>query len=299
VLLQDLQKKKLIKPPEWLADNCHYLTIMGSMAYGVSSDSSDMDLYGMCIPKKELIFPHLAGKILGFDTDLGRFDQWQQHHVLDESACAGHGRSYDIQIFNIVKYFALLADNNPNIIDSLFTPTNCVLHCTQIGTLLRDNRRMFLHKGAWQRFKGYAYSQLKKMDSKEPEEGSKRHALREQFGFDVKFAYHIVRLICEVEQIMAEGDLDLKRNNEQLKAIRRGEWTKEQIREFFNAKEKSLEELYHNSKLRYEPDMTKIKTLLLNCLEVHFGSLDKCVVVLDKSTEILQEIKALLIKNNI
>jgi hypothetical protein len=30
----------------------------------------------------------------------------------------------------------------------------------------------------------------------------------------VKFAYHVVRLIGEVEQILTEGDIDLRRNRE-------------------------------------------------------------------------------------
>ena len=299
MLLQELEKKKLAHPPEWLACNTHYLTIMGSVAYGVSSDTSDMDLYGFCIPKKDMVFPHLAGKLVGFDEDLGTFDQWQQHHIKDESAMGGKGREYDFQIFSIVKFFKLLMDNNPNIIDSLFTPINCVLHCTRIGTIVRDNRKLFLHKGAWHRFKGYAYSQLHKMAGKNPEAGSKRAALRESHGFDVKYAYHIVRLINEVEQILAEGDLDLQRNNEQLKAIRRGDWTEKQIRDYFTQKEKSLESLYNESKLQYEPDKAKIKQLLMHCLEEHFGSLDKCVVNQDASTEALREIKAILSRHGI
>jgi len=50
----------------------------------------------------------------------------------------------------------LAMKNNPNIIDSLFTPQFCVLHTTKVGNMVRDARRSFLHKGAWHRFKGYA-----------------------------------------------------------------------------------------------------------------------------------------------
>ena len=42
-------------------------------------------------------------------------------------------------------------------------------------------------------------------------------------GYSTKFAYHIVRLLNEVEQILTEHDLDLERNREQLKSIRRGD----------------------------------------------------------------------------
>jgi hypothetical protein len=39
-----------VNPPGWLADNLCYETIMGSVAYGVSAETSDMDVYGICLP---------------------------------------------------------------------------------------------------------------------------------------------------------------------------------------------------------------------------------------------------------
>ena len=159
----ELEQKKLISPPKWLGANVHYLTIMGSVAYGVSNDTSDMDVYGFCIPPKEVIFPHLASEIIGFGTQKKRFNQWQQHHVTDASALAGHGREYDLTVYNVVDYFHLLMANNPNMIDSLFTHDTCVLHVTRIGTMVRDKRKLFLHKGSWHTFKGYAYQQVTKM----------------------------------------------------------------------------------------------------------------------------------------
>ena len=66
--LQRLTDRGLIKPPRWLPGNVQYETIMGSVAYGVSSDTSDVDVYGWAIPLKEDIFPHLRGEVLGFGT---------------------------------------------------------------------------------------------------------------------------------------------------------------------------------------------------------------------------------------
>jgi predicted nucleotidyltransferase len=284
--------KGLAKPPAWLPDNTMYETIMGSVAYGVSGDSSDMDVYGFAIPPKEMIFPHLVGEIPGFGTQTKRFEQYQQHHMFDKDALGGKGRTYDVQIYNIVKYFQLAMENNPNMIDSLFTPATCVLHSTRVGNRVREQRHLFLHKGAWHTFKGYAYSQLHKMAIKEPQ--GKRAELREKYGFDVKYGYHIVRLIGEVEQILTEGDIDLQRNNEQLKAIRRGEWTEQQLRDYFAQKEKDLETLYANCTLPAVPDEARIKQLLLACLEDHYGSLEKCVVNPDKAIVALREIKAIL-----
>lgn len=288
--LQRLTDRGLVKPPRWLPVNVQYETIMGSIAYGVSSDASDFDVYGWAIPPKDDVFPHLRGDIPGFGRQHKRFEQFQEHHIRDADALSGRGRTYDFTIFGIVKLFALAMDNNPNVIDSLFTPANCVLHSTRVGNLVRENRRLFLHRGAWPKFKGYAYSQLHKLAIKQPT--GKRAEVVAQHGYDTKFAYHVVRLLGEVEQILLEGDIDLQRDNERLKAIRRGEWTEERLRQWAADKEVDLERAYAASKLPAAPDEAAIRTLLLNCLEEHYGNLSDCVVQPDRAVAALRAVQA-------
>jgi len=275
-LLKRLNKAGLLSAfPKFLLDNTMYATYMGSAAYGVSNLGSDIDVYGFCLPPKESIFPHLAGEIPGFGSQIQRFEQWQQHHIKDKSA----EKEYDITIFSIVKYFQLCMENNPNMIDSLFVPRTCIIHSSALSERVRENRKLFLHKGSYHKFKGYAYSQMHKMRIKEPEVGSKRYDMVQQYGYDLKFAYHVVRLLSECEQILVEGDINLQKNNEQLKSIRRGEWTLDQVEQYFNDKERQLEDLYTKSTLQYKPDEDKIKELLLTCLEMHYGSLEKAVYI--------------------
>lgn len=292
--LRTLAERGLVRVPNWLPANVQYETQMGSVAYGVSSDTSDVDLYGFCIPPKELIFPHLAGEIPGFGTPSPRFEQFQKHHIRDESECGGTGREYDVTVFSIVRYFQLCMENNPNMVDSLFTPETAVLSSTRIGRIVRDHRRLFLHKGCWAKFRGYAFQQLHKMRIKQPKEGSKRALLVEEFGMDVKFAYHVVRLLDEAEQILEGGDLDLQRDRERLKAIRRGEWSLEQVIEHFEQKSRHLEELYARSPLPPGPDEPRIRQLLLQCLEEHYGSLGDAVARPDAALTALREIRAVL-----
>lgn len=281
MLLEKLAAKNLISPPGYVRSNTQYLTVMGSVAYGVATDQSDYDCYGFCIPPRDMVFPHLRGEIPGFGTQIQRFEQWQKHHVDDPNAQGGRGRQYDFQVFSIVKFFNLCLQNNPNMIDSLFTPHECVLFSTRVGQMVREKRHRFLHKGCWHRFKGYAYSQMKKATSQN-RTGKRKEAV-ERDGYDIKFAYHIVRLLNEVEQILIEGDLDLRRDREQLKSIRRGEWTLKDIETHFATKESFLEKVYAECKiLPYSPKdgglEEDIHTLLLNCLEEHYGSMDGAVV---------------------
>jgi hypothetical protein len=356
--VQKLFERKIAHCPPWLPSNIHYERMMGSVAYGVSGDSSDIDLCGFAIPPRDEVFPHLRGEIVGFGRQKQRFSNYQEHHLRCPDDLGGAGRSYDVSVYNIVDFFNLAMANNPNMVDALFVPATCVLHITRIGQMVRDNRRLFLSKACWQRFKGYAYQQLHKaknrMESPEmdaitafekahgiahtttleqaraardarlgqaPEEpAGLAHLGKEEVQeyvrlyetgmaktrrfesvkvhrMDTKFLYHVVRLLDEVEQILSTGDLDLMRNREQMKAVRRGDMTEQQVRESFERKEKDLETLYQNSKLPWEADEERIKTLLLDCLEEHYGSLERCLVRPDRAVELLRQIDDLLAAN--
>jgi hypothetical protein len=127
------------------------------------------------------------------------------------------------------------------------------------------------------------YSLYKKGLSK-----TKRFELQKIQGQDSKYLYHLARLMDECEQILTLGTIDLQRSKEYLKAIRRGD-----------VSEKELAKLYESSKLRYEPDWPALQTLLLNCLEEHYGSLKDAIVIPDKERRACQEIKAILEKYNL
>lgn len=290
MILDNLYKQNCIHPPKWMIANTAYMTIMGSQAYGVSADDSDLDVYGFCLPPKDLVFPHLAGEIPGFGRQIQRFEQWSEHHIKDPNKKV----EYDFVVYSIIKYFQLCMENNPNMIDSLFTPRNCVIHSTNISEVVRENRRMFLHKGCWHKFKGYAYAQMSKIRNKVNASNEKRAASIAEHGYDLKFAYHIVRLLNEVEQILVEGDLDLQRNREQLKDIRRGEWTIEQVESYFENKEKILETTYANSKIPHSPDELAIKKLLMNCLEEHYGDLSNAVKMDINVDSLARDIRSVL-----
>jgi uncharacterized protein len=283
-IIQNLYKQKLICPASYVV-NTHYETIMGSEAYGVATDYSDRDIYAFCIPDKETVFPHLKGYIDGFGRQHHRFDVFQQHHIEHNKI------NYDIQVYNIIKYFHLCMENNPNMIDSLFTPHRCVIHISDIGEMVRSNRHLFLHKGMFHKFKGYAFSQIKNARTKVPV--GKRKETIEKYGVDVKFLYHTVRLVLECEQALTEGTIDLEKHKDHLKAIRSGCISLEEVEKWFSEKERELEKLYNNCTiLPYSPDEEKIKQLLLNCLEHWFGSLQGCVVQDNKALLCIEEISA-------
>lgn len=316
MLLHDLSKKELITPPTWLPSNTHYLTIMGSQAYGVATDWSDNDVFGIAVPPKDYIFkPDL---IQGYDPIGPTFNCWTNNHVEDKSA----GKKYDFRVFNVTKYFHLMEKNNPDVLDSLFVARECIIHTTEAWEVIRESRREFLHKGVVKRMRSYAFNQLQKMKNAEKHlkeiwdfeneheidhtttheqavemsyslsplthsqyldiwyrglKKTSRFEQQKQYGFDRKFAYHIFRLIDEAEYILEHHDLDLREDSRvaKMKAIRRGDISKEEIVRIFEIAETRLDKLKDSSTLRPEPDRVKIRSILMHFLESVYGTMEK------------------------
>lgn len=293
MLIRDLKEQGLIDCPKWLPDATLYLTITGSMAYGVNTDDSDLDMVGFCMPPREVVFPHMAGVVKGFGEQGEQFENWQMHHVKSRDGKT----EYDFSVYSLVKYFDLCMAMNPNMVDTLFTPENCVVVRSKVSDMVRANRKLFLHKGAWPKFKGYAFSQMNKIKGGANQSNPKRAANTAKFGYDVKFGYHVVRLMLEVEQILTEGDLDLQMNREQLKSIRRGEWTLERLQEYFETKELALEQVYLDSKLPRHPDEKALRNLLLQCMEEHYGDLSAVVQRNTSVDDVLADMRRVLEKH--
>lgn len=338
MLLQKLEQQELIKPPSFLSTNTHYLCVMGSTSYGVSTNQSDQDIYGVCIPPRDYIFP--PNYIEGFDNRDLTFHCWQKHNTIDPSTKT----NYDFSIYNIVDFFKLAMDNNPNVIDSLFVRRESIIHITKAFESVRENRNMFLHKGVVYKMKGYAFSQLSKAKNCmafvkpirdfEEKVGISHDTTRDQInqltltdserqvylnlwdagikktsrfeqqkihGFDLKFCYHIYRLIDQAEYILNHHTLDLQEPHrvEKMKAIRRGDVSFEQIQKDFNDAESRLSDLYQTSSLRMYPPIKEIRALLLSVLESHYGSL--AAFIKDQAVEkaAINEIRGVLQKYNL
>jgi hypothetical protein len=296
MIIDKLRKQGLIQPMPFMNEKTvAFLAMTGSTSYGVAMpSSSDMDVSGFAVPDKEDVFPHLRGEIVGFGNPKNRFETWQEHHI------KANNKEYDFTIHSIVKFFHLVMGNNPNSLDVLFVPDNCVLHITPVGKIVRDNRRQFLHKGAWHKFKGFAYNNFHRYKQTDPSQAAneKRAATIAEHGYDTKGMYHVVRLFGEVEQILSEGDLDLLRNSDQLKSIRRGEWTLERLQAYFEEREITLEQLYQSSTLPHKPNEEALRQVLLQCLEEQYGSLDGAVSRGGTSAEaVLADLRRLMEKH--
>ncbi|MCK9556371.1 nucleotidyltransferase domain-containing protein, partial [bacterium] len=197
---------------DWIVDNMQYETIVGSYAYGANTEESDFDIYAYTIPPKEILVPNFHGYFYGFDDNIPSFYQYTTNGKFRYKKLEAEGT-----IYNIVKYFRLVMENNPNMLDSLFTRDHLQTHRTEIGKIVVENRKLFVSKKAYHTFRGYAFKQRQYMLEKCPT--GKRKELVDKFGYDVKYASHLVRLLLECEQLLETGEMDLMRDKEILKSI--------------------------------------------------------------------------------
>jgi predicted nucleotidyltransferase len=69
----------------------------------------------------------------------------------------------DLTIFELRKFFRLALENNPNVLEILFTNPEHHIYVDPIAQKILDNKHLFLSKKAKHTFSGYAVSQLKRI----------------------------------------------------------------------------------------------------------------------------------------
>lgn len=255
-----------LNPPSFVLETLSYLTYTGSKAYGVSNENSDNDLVGFCVPPVFVLFPHYSGVMPGFDK-YSPFEQWHQPKVQDFN-----GKIWDFTVYNIVKYFRLTLDGNPNMIDTLFTADDLIFDCDEIGKHVRANRHIFINMKLYDRFVGYAKCQLPRVANPNKLGNDSRMQSFIKYGYDTKAVYHLFRLLLECKQLLKTGEMDLQINSGFLTKVRTGSYSVDQLNGMLLEYLNDLEEAKLHSKLPIEPREKEVKKLLIECLEMQYGT---------------------------
>jgi predicted nucleotidyltransferase len=235
-------------------ENLIYKIRIGSVMYGTDIETSDEDFGGIFIPNKEYV--------LG----IKKCEQVISSQKSSKSRRNMKG-DIDYTIYSLPKIMALLGANNPNIIEFLYAPKQCIIWKDQFAQDLLDNKGIFLSKKAYHTFKGYAYAQRHKLEIKK-ENLTGRTELVKEFGYDTKFAGHLIRLLLECLEILVEKTLTfpLSQNN-LIRDIKLGKYDLSWILNKAVELEKLIDEAYVKSDLQKEALWGKINKLQIDLLE--------------------------------
>jgi predicted nucleotidyltransferase len=121
-----------------ISDRLVYEVVAGSHAYGLSTPKSDKDLRGIYInPTEEYLGLQEPSKQIGDDK-------------------------HDIVYYSLKRFFELAQTANPNILELLWMPDDCIKILNDPIQHLLDHRNMFISKKAFFTHAKYAESQIKK-----------------------------------------------------------------------------------------------------------------------------------------
>ncbi len=172
-------------------DHTVLFTIAGSRSYGLHNEYSDVDVKGIFIPPiREARFGILEGhEQVDSRRHLAPFynlltEEEKRATVLDCVDKGGDITSPDGVVYDIIKFFKLALNANPNILEVLFCEDKDIRLITPAGQIIRDNRDLFLSKKVVWSYSGYAFSQMKRIRSHRSWLLSPPQAppTREQFG---------------------------------------------------------------------------------------------------------------------
>jgi predicted nucleotidyltransferase len=124
--------------------------LAGSHGYGLNRPDSDYDYRGVFITPKRYY--------LGFDRIEQKDTGWDEPGIF--SFIDGNK---DTVIYELRKIIQLLAGANPNVLELLWLNEYPVL--TSVGQHLINHRKLFLSKKVKHTYSGYAFAQIKKMET--------------------------------------------------------------------------------------------------------------------------------------
>lgn len=232
--------------------------INGSKLYGTNVATSDDDFQAVFLEPVESIY--MRGKM-----------ETVQLRDKPEGVRSEAG-DVDCTSYSLRHFAKLAADGNPSVLTLLSAPDSAVVDEVWAGRELRGPRlqEAFASRLAGPKFYGYMRSQKERLLGIKKGHVPKRPELVEEFGFDTKYANHVVRLGLQGVEFMTTGRMTLPMPPEQvalLLDIREGKFTQDEVVLLMENVERMLNNAIENSPLPGAPDYKTIAEFIRSAHE--------------------------------
>jgi uncharacterized protein len=206
-----------------------YRCVVGSRAYGLEDSESDTDRRGIYLPPADKQW-----SLWGLPEQLERHDTQECYWELE-------------------KFLRLSLRANPSALECLYTPL--VEFAAPIAKDLLAMRSVFLTRTVYHTYNGYMLSQFKKLDQDRRNNGRVRW----------KHAMHLLRLLLSGITILKEQHVPVQvtAHREKLLAIRRGQWTWQEMNAWRKQLHKEFDTAFAKTTLPEHPDFDRVNSLLL------------------------------------
>ena len=212
-----------------LYDFVIYRCVVGSRAFGLAGEDSDIDRRGVYLPPADL--------------------QWSLYGAPEQLENEATQECY----WELRKFLILALKANPNILECLYTPL--VETVAPIAQKLLAMREIFLSKLVYQTYNGYVMSQFKKLEQD----------LRSTGAIKWKHATHLIRLLMSGVTVLKEGfvPVNVAEHRDLLLAIKRGEMEWDEVNRLRLDLHKRFDEAFADTKLPERPDYERANAFLI------------------------------------
>jgi predicted nucleotidyltransferase len=215
---------------DWdLFDRVIYRCVVGSHAYGLAGDKSDVDRRGIYLPTAEMHW-----SLFGVPEQIENKDREEVYWELQ-------------------KFLILALKANPNVLECLYTPL--VEFAAPLAHELLAIREVLLSKLVYQTYNGYVLSQFKSME----------RGLRTSGEVKWKHAMHLIRLLLSGISVLRAGfvPVDVGPYRDELLAIRRGEMRWEEVNAWRLDLHRQFDRALETSRLPDRPDYLRANRFLI------------------------------------
>jgi len=210
-----------------------YKMIAGSKMYGTSTPTSDLDLRGFFYPSREDLLgltPPPESKVVNSAEKDEAF--WEFRH-----------------------YIKMCMQANPNVLETLFAHSDCLIEFDHNAQYLRDTRSIFLSKRIGRTYMGYAA-------------GNYKRCFKPDEAYDGKDAMHMIRLVRTGQECLETGYLNVRRLGDipYFLDIKAGKIPAKELKEEFEQARGDWESFVAKSALSDEPPFEIINSVVIDIM---------------------------------
>jgi hypothetical protein len=215
-----------------------YRCIVGSTAYGLSQEGSDVDRRGFYLPPADI--------------------EWSLSGVPEQLETDNEEVYWEIE-----KFIRLALKANPNVLECLYSPL--VESCTSLARELIDMRHIFLSQYVHRTYNAYVLSQFKKL-----EQDLRRPPSTDGGRIRWKHVMHLIRLLLSGVEVLKNGFVPLRADDyrDRLLAIRRGDVPWDDVERWRLALHKELDEALSATSLPEHPDYQRANDFLIRARRI-------------------------------
>jgi uncharacterized protein len=228
--------------------------IVGSTLHGTSVNDGleDLDLMAICVERPQ--------QFIGFSPT----DTWTER--TKPIGVRSEAGDVDLSIYGLRKFLSLALKGNPTILLALFAPMDFLRWYDTRGLELQKLAPFIVSKQVFQPFRGYMKQQHERLLGLRGQRNVTRPELVDRYGYDTKYAGHIVRLGLQGEELLMEGKLTLPMkpaHREAVLKVRTGGYTLAQVSEVIIDSENRLQTAFDKSPLRLWPDRAFVQQWMM------------------------------------